>query len=243
MNQLGSRQDYSAQPVQLRIQPGLSRNREVGLDLVKGDEPGDVLMRLGHAAQEPTQKGRVGHLVLHRGSGRQRPILDSQVGLSLPDSIAGTVPAVDGAVEEAEGLEPGHFVSGKDFKRILGALIGHQGSEAGDVLLKDLQYRVADPLVAEADARPGAADMGRGPPSVDGALEKGDARFFPQSLPQQEGRIGGGRQHRSRHQLGDVVELGEPVGGYLVVDLKGGIASLQHDGVALQHQLVDALDV
>ena len=63
------------------------------------------------------------------------------------------IPAVDGAVERAERLEPGKPVVGQRLEGVLRALHVHQGPESGHVLPEDVQYRVPDPAVSETDAR------------------------------------------------------------------------------------------
>jgi hypothetical protein len=78
---------------------------------------------------------------------------------------------------------------------------------------------------------------------VDRLLEEGDARLAPELTAEEERRVGGRREHRPGHHLGDVVAPRELRRSHLEVHLEAGVAGLQHDVVVAQQQLVASLDV
>ncbi len=74
-------------------------------------------------------------------------------------------------------------------------------------------------------------------------LEQRDASLAPE-LPTEEQRgIGGACQHRPGNRLGDVVETREVLRRDLEMDLKAGVAGLEHDVVVGDVELVAAFDV
>ena len=74
-------------------------------------------------------------------------------------------------------------------------------------------------------------------------LKQGDSRLMPQTLPKEQRRVNGDRQHRSRYRLGHVVVIREFCGVTLEVDLKTRIARFHHDVVVRQVQLVETFNV
>ena len=201
----------------------------------------DVAPAVGQGLDAAEPEGGVRHLVDDGGARGEDPVLDPQVGPAFRDAVARPVPAVHRSVVEAQGLELRNPAGGEDGEGVVADLGGDQQLEAGDVFAEDLEHRVVDPALAEADPRrllPAVGVMA----GVDRLAEDRDPGLAPQPLAEEQRRVGGGGEDRRRQRLGDVVEPGEAPGLDLEVDLEGGVAGLGHHAVVGHPELVAALD-
>ncbi|MEJ2583432.1 MAG: hypothetical protein P8127_17680, partial [Acidobacteriota bacterium] len=141
--------DCSCHWVPVRLARG---SQEIASGVVKRHVLGDIPVAIEDAADEAEPKGRVRNFVAWRGTGRQNPVLDPQMGLAVRYAVTDTVPPVDGAVVEAQGLQARRASVLELFERIVFDVCRNERTEAGDVLLKNLQRRRLDPMAAETHA-------------------------------------------------------------------------------------------
>ena len=156
----------------------------------------------------PNQKAALATSSTMRRAGGQHAVLDPQVGLALGDAVAGAVPAVDGAVEEAQRLQRRHAARGEDVRS------GSSSTSAASRTRKreTSSWKISSTL-SSTQPRPKRT---RGLCSrrcevarrrgVDRLLEEGDAGLAPEPLAEQQRRVGGRGEHRRGHRLGEVVE-------------------------------------
>ena len=74
-------------------------------------------------------------------------------------------------------------------------------------------------------------------------LKQSEPRFLPQTMSEQERRINGGGEHRSRNGLGQIVEWSKLLRVHLKMNLKTGVARLHHDVVMHEVDLIETLDM
>jgi hypothetical protein len=168
---------------------------------------GDVAVLDRQGADQTEPEGGVGHLIEDGRPGGQDAVLDAQMRLPVGPAIAGAVPPVDGAVMQPQSLQLGDLAPFQGGERVFLDIGRHQGAEACDVLLEQLEDRIADPMPAEVDPRTAIAQVVNGSARVDRLLKEGDARLAPQLAPEQERRVGRRRDHRRRHHLGNVIQV------------------------------------
>jgi hypothetical protein len=241
-HQLAGRDVLVIEPGEVGADALAGRGVEVGAGLIEVHAPGHVVEAVAELDHEATPQRGVGDLVDRRRSGRHDAVLDPQVGLAVEDAVARPVPPVDRAVVQAQGLELRRHPAVEHRHRILVEVGADQGPEPGDVLLEDLDHRVADPAGAEADPGLLLADRAALGAGVDRLAEQRDPGLGPQPLAEQDGRVRRHRHQRPGQELGQVVVAGELLGADLEVDLEARVTGLDHHRVVGQGQLVEALD-
>ena len=163
--------------------------------------------------------------------------------LAVGHAVAGPVPAIHGAVVHLERRQLWDLAAPQPPVRVLPVGGAEKGRDPGDVLVEHLEHRLLHPALAEPHARRELAQVRRGAAGVDRLLKQGDARLGPQPPPEQERRVDGGREHRRREDLGDVVQPRHLLGTGLQMHLEARVAPLEHYGVVLEVKLVRPLDV
>src|SRR6476620_7662578 len=113
--------------------------KEVFLGIVEIQTLRDLAEFLWHCNHQSDKECGICHLILHRRSGRQSTVLNSQVGNAVSDAIAGTVPAPNRSVMHPQCRELRSCSTSQDLKRIFIRLGNHNGSEARDLIMKEFK--------------------------------------------------------------------------------------------------------
>src|ERR1041384_2135807 len=143
----------SINPLKLSIEPVPRGAEKVQLGIVKRHPRRDFAVCLQQRQHQPGKERSIRNLIDNRWTGRQSTILNSEMWNTFRNSVTRAIPAPHRTVVALESRKRRCFTARQDGKRIFFRLRDHDRTKASDLIVKELDDGIFQPLIAEINTR------------------------------------------------------------------------------------------
>ena len=120
-----------------------------------------------------------------------------------------SIPMPHRPLVQTDFLESGNGAASERFFGVLVVAHREQDRILLDGFTKEIEWTVAEPSASEADAGLSPGEALFLVTVIDGLFEKGDPRFFPKAVTEENGRIASCGEHGGGCELGGIEHGGE----------------------------------
>src|SRR5436190_9293335 len=165
------------------------------------------------------------------------------MGHSIGHAITGSVPTPDRSIVHPQRGKLRCLATGQDLKWILVRLGDHDWTKTRDLIVKQFDDRVLQPVIAKTHARLLTPRKLRTRTLIGRMLEECDTCLVPEPMTKQQRRVNSNCQHGSSDRLRHVVVIDELIGTGLKMDLETGVARFHHYVVLRDMKFMDSFNV